>query len=106
MEDPTRRRSPGTWPRDRPIRWGGVAGGLLWFVVSWLALLAQLALAIPTVIVGSYWGGVIGVVVAVAWGLATIFTAWSWVLGRWRVVLGPVLYGLALMSLIGIFPRT
>jgi len=61
MEDPTRRRSPGSWPRDRPIRWRGVAGGLL----------------------------------------TTLYTAWSWVLGRWRVVLGPIVFGLALVALLG-----
>ena len=83
-----------------------MAGGLLWFVVSWLALLAQLALAIPTIVFATDVSGPFGIVAAIAWGLVTLYTAWSWVLGRWRVVLGPVLYGLALMSLIGIFLRT
>jgi hypothetical protein len=86
MDDPTRRRSAGSWPRDRPIRWGGVAGGLLWFVVSWAALIGMLALAVPMLSLARDLG-LLGVVIA----------AWSWVLGRWRVVLGPILFGLALV---------
>ena len=98
MEDPTRRRSPGSWPRDRPIRWGGVAGGLLWFVISWLALIGQVALAVPMLIVGSDLGvGRVGLGLGLAWGAITLFTAWSWVLGRWRVALGPTVFGIVLM---------
>lgn len=101
MEDPTRRRSPGSWPRDRPIRWRGVAGGLLWFVVGWGALTGQLVLAIPTLLFATDIGGLIGAMVVMSWGLTTLYTAWSWVLGRWRVVLGPMVFGLALVALLG-----
>jgi hypothetical protein len=94
MDDPTRRRSAGSWPRDRPIRWGGVAGGLLWFVVSWAALIGMLALAVPMLSLARDLG-LLGVVIAVVWAGVVLFTAWSWVLGRWRVVLGPILFGLA-----------
>jgi hypothetical protein len=97
VEDPTRRRSSGSWPRDRPIRWGGVAGGLLWFVASWAALLGQLALAIPTLMLGGDLGWPLGIVLALVWGGLTLATAWSWVLGRWRVVLGPLVTAIVLL---------
>jgi hypothetical protein len=50
MRDPTR-RSPGSWPRDRPIRWRGVAGNLAQFVVGSAAALVQLGLVIPVLVV-------------------------------------------------------
>jgi hypothetical protein len=28
---------------------------------------------------------------AIVWGGLTLFAAWSWVLGRWRIVLAPIL---------------
>ena len=87
MDDPTRRR-PGVWPRDRPIRWSGVANNLAWFVIGTAALVLQIALAIPILLIGQ---GTMGVVLAVAWGGLTLFAAWSWVLGRWRVVAAPPL---------------
>lgn len=98
MDDPGRRRAPRSWPRDRPIRWGGVAGGLLWLVVSWAALIAQLALAVPMLGIARDLG-ILGVAIALGWAGATLFTAWSWVLGRWRVVLAPILFGLGLVAL-------
>ena len=85
MDDPTRRR-PGAWPRDRPVRWSGVAGNLAWFVVGTAALVLQIALAVPVVVIGH---GTIGTVLALVWGGLTLFAGWSWVLGRWRVVLAP-----------------
>jgi fatty acid desaturase len=96
VDDPSRRRSPGSWPRDRPIRWGGVAGGLLWFIVSWASLIGQLLLAVPMLAIARDLG-LLGAVIALVWAGVTLFTAWSWVLGRWRVVLGPILFGLALV---------
>ena len=90
MEDPSRRRSPGSWPRDRPIRWGGVAGGLLWFVVSWLALIGQVVLAVPMLLVASARDDLAGLGLAIAWAGLTLVTAWWWLRGRWQVVAGPL----------------
>jgi hypothetical protein len=41
-------------------------------------------------VVASDRDGLAGLVLALAWGALTLFTAWSWVLGRWRVVAGPL----------------
>ena len=87
MRDPVR-RPDGAWPRDRPIRWRGVASNLAWFVGGTAAGLLQLALAIPILTVERGW---VNTVLAVIWGGLTLFAAWSWVLGRWRVVLAPIL---------------
>jgi hypothetical protein len=94
MDDPTR-RPPGAWPRDRPIRWRGVATSLTWFVVATVALLVQLVLVVPLLIVaaspvGDALGGFARIGLALVWGALTLFAAWSWLLGRWRVVLAPI----------------
>ena len=54
MAEP-RRRPEGFWPRDRRVRWGGVAANLAWFVGGTAAGLLQLALAIPIVAVSRGW---------------------------------------------------
>ncbi len=94
MRDPGD-RAPGAWPRDRPIRWRGVAGNLRWFVAGTAALIVQLALVVPVLVAsgspgGQTFGGMARIVLALVWGGMTLFAAWSWVLGRWRVVIAPV----------------
>jgi hypothetical protein len=101
MRDPTR-RSPGSWPRDRPIRWRGVAGTLTQFVIGSAAALFQLALVVPVLVIGGSavgdgLGGFVRVGVALLWGGMTLFAAWSWMFGRWRVVLAPVVTVAALL---------
>lgn len=86
MDDPTR-RPHGVWPGDRPVRWGSVAGNLTWFVVGTAAGLLQLALAVPVLALG---GGRSGIALALFWGAMTLFAGWSWVRGRWRVLVAPV----------------
>ncbi|MGZ9159929.1 MAG: hypothetical protein ACXW4T_02080 [Candidatus Limnocylindrales bacterium] len=101
MGDPTR-RSPDSWPRDRPIRWGGLARNMTWFVVGSAAALIQLALVVPLLLVtgspaGAAFGGAAGIGLALVWGGLTLFAAWSWVLGRWRVVAAPVVTAVAIL---------
>ena len=107
MRDPTR-RPPGSWPGDRPIRWGAVAGGLAWFVASTVAGLVQLGLVIPVLVVassaaGDGLGGLARIGLALAWGGFTLFAGWSWLRGRWRIVLAPIgtLAALLLVSMAG-----
>jgi hypothetical protein len=93
MRDPTR-RSPGSWPRDRPIRWLGVAEGLGWFVASSAAVLVQLGLVLPVLAVagsaaGDGLGGFARIGLALVWGGMTLFAAWSWLSRQWRVVAAP-----------------
>ena len=100
MRDPTR-RSPASWPRDRPIRWRGVAGNLTQFVVGSAAGLVQLALVIPVLAIGGSavgdgLGGFVRIGLALLWAGLTLFAAWSWIFGRWRVVLAPVVTAAAL----------
>ncbi len=94
MEDPSRRPAR-AWPRDRPIRWGRVAGNLSWFVVSTVAALLQLALALPVLAVAQGWDGT---VLALVWGAATLFAAWSWVMGRWQIVVAPLVTIVAILA--------
>ena len=95
MADPTRRRSPGSWPRDRAVRWDHLAGNVTWFLVGTAALLIQVLLSIPLIGVaassaGDAVGGLARIGFALVWGGLTLFAAWSWVLGRWRVVAAPI----------------
>ena len=84
-DDPTR-RAPGAWPRDRPIRWRGVATNLTWFAVSTASLVAQLASAIWLLVLDLP----VRPLLAIAWGFGTVATAWAWVVGRWWVVVPPI----------------
>jgi hypothetical protein len=94
MDDPTRRPAR-TWPRDRPIRWRGVAGGMSWFVIGTAAGAFQLAMALPVLAIGRGW---LGTALALVWGVLTLFAAWAWVKGQWRVVIAPILTALAIFA--------
>jgi hypothetical protein len=96
MDDPTR-RAKGVWPGDRPIRWRGVAGNMTWFVVGTAAGAFQLALGLPVLAVGRGW---LGIGLALVWGVLTLFAAWAWVKGQWRVVIAPILTALALFGVV------
>ena len=93
--DPTR-RTGGSWPGDRPVRWPGVARGLAWLALGSAAGLAQLLLVVPLLAVaggrpGEALGGAAGVLLALAWGGLTLYAAWSWLFGRWRLLAIPVI---------------
>lgn len=92
MDDPSRRPDD-AWPGDRPIRWSRVAGSMSWFVIGTVAGAFQLALAIPVLAIGRGWSGT---ALAAVWGGLTLFAAWAWVMGRWRIVLAPILTALAI----------
>jgi uncharacterized membrane protein YeaQ/YmgE (transglycosylase-associated protein family) len=76
------------------VRWGGVANNLAWFVIGTVAGLLQLALAIPILAESRGW---LSTVLALIWGALTLFAAWAWLFGRWRIVLAPVLTIAALL---------
>ena len=64
-------------------------------MASTLAGLIQLGLVIPVLAVassaaGDALGGFARMGLALAWGGLTLFAGWSWLAGRWRVVLTPV----------------
>jgi hypothetical protein len=94
MGDPGR-RPPAVWPRDRPVRWAGVAGNMGWFVIGTVAAAFQIALAIPVLAVGHGW---LGVALALVWGAATLFAAWAWLFGKWRIVIAPILTVIAILA--------
>jgi hypothetical protein len=94
MHEPGR-RPDGVWPRDRPVRWRGVADNLSWFVVGTVAGVLQLALAIPILAVSR---GPLNTLLAAVWGGLTLFAAWSWLMGRWRIVVAPILTVVALVA--------
>jgi hypothetical protein len=107
MRNPTR-RSPGSWPRDRPIRWRGVFGNLAWLVVASAAAVIQFGLVIPVLVVGSSaagdgLGGFVRIGLGLLWGGLTLFAAWAWVFGRWRVVIAPLVTGLGLIIATSVF---
>jgi hypothetical protein len=107
MRDPTR-RPPGSWPRDRPIRWRGVFGNLSWLVVASAAAIVQLGLVVPVLVVGGSstgdgLGGFVGIGLTLLWAALTLFAAWSWMFRRWRVVIAPVVMVAALLIASAVF---
>ena len=91
MPDPSRRDSPGSWPRDRPVRWGALGRSLSTFAVSSAAILIQFALVVPLLGLPSESGdGWLRTGVALVWGIGTLWAAWCWVTADRRGVLAPV----------------
>lgn len=92
MDDPNSRRSPGSWPRDRPIRWGGVVRNLATFLLTTVAVVAQLVLIVPLLALPSGDGlpGVLRIVASLVWAGATLWAGWSWLMGRARGILAPL----------------
>ena len=94
MTDPNRRESPGSWPRDRPIRWGAVGRNLSTFVLTSVAFVVQFALVIPLVAAPSdAAGGWLRFGVAIVWGLGTLWAGWCWLTSQARSVLAPIVTG-------------
>ncbi len=94
MDDPTR-RPRGVWPGDRPIRWSGVAGNMTWFVIGTAAGAFQLAMGLPVLAIGRGW---LGTALALVWAALTLFAAWAWIRGQWRILIAPILTALALLA--------
>lgn len=92
MTGPNDRRRPEDWPRDGPIRWGGVVGNLASYAVCTVAVLAQLLLIIPLLALpgGEGLGGLVRPLVALVWGGATLWAAWCWLHVQARAILAPV----------------
>ena len=92
MTGPNDRRNPQDWPRDGPIRWGGVAGNLTSFILCTAAVLAQFVLIIPLLALpgGDGASGLVRALVALLWGAATLWAAWCWIHVQVRAVIAPV----------------
>jgi hypothetical protein len=94
VTDPNRRDSPGSWPRDRPVRWGALGRNVSTFVVTTIAFIVQFALVIPVLTVSSEAaGGWLRTGVALVWGAGTLWAAWCWVTGQTRSIVAPVVTG-------------
>ena len=91
---PNRRDAPGSWPRDRPVRWRALGRNRTTFLVTTLAFVVQFALVIPMLAVpGDVGDGWLRIAVALVWGLGTLWAAWCWITARTRSVLAPAVTG-------------
>jgi hypothetical protein len=94
VTDPNRHDSPGSWPRDRPIRWGALGRNVTTFFVTSVAFIVQFALVVPLVLSPSDTaGGWLRLAVAAVWGLGTLWAAWCWITGQARSVVAPIVTG-------------
>lgn len=64
-------------------------------MVGWAALTLQVGLVIPVLAVagssaGDAWGGLARPRQTLTWGALTLLAGWSWLVGRWRVLLAPL----------------
>ncbi len=99
MQDPTRRDAPGSWPRDRPVRWGALGRNLTSFAARTSVFVVQFALIVPILTLpADAAGGWLQAGVAVAWGVGTLWAAWCWLLGDPRGVIAPVLTLVAILA--------
>ncbi len=91
MGDPNRRDHPGSWPRDRPVRWGALGRNLSTFVITTAAFVVQFALVVPVLLLSSDApGGWMRPAVALVWGIGTLWAAWCWMTWSPRSILAPV----------------
>jgi len=96
MRDPTRRRSPGSWPRDQPVRWRALGRNLSTFVLTTAAVVVQVALIVPLLVYDmspegrAAGGGWLRLGLTLAWGGATLWAVWSWMMAEPRAILAPV----------------
>ena len=91
MTDPTG-RTPGSWPRDRPVRWRALGRNVSTLVVTTLAFIVQFGLVVGVLALPSdAAGGWLRPLVALAWGIGVLWTAWCWVTWRARGIVAPVL---------------
>jgi hypothetical protein len=94
VSDPNRRDSPGSWPRDRPIRWGALGRNLTTFVLTTVAFVVQFALVVPLLMLSAdAGGGWLRPAVALVWGLGTLWAGWCWMTGQARSVVAPIVTG-------------
>ena len=91
MSGPNDRRRPQDWPRDGPIRWGGVAGNLASYAVCTVAVLSSARPTIPLLALpgGEGLSGFMCLLAALVWGGATLWAAWCWLHVQARAVLAP-----------------
>jgi hypothetical protein len=91
VQDPTRRQSPGSWPRDRPVRWRAGGRYLVLFLARTAAFLGQFALVIPVIALSAdTGGGWVRTAVALVWGAGTLWAGWCWMIGSSRGLVAPV----------------
>ncbi len=91
MSDPNRRDSEGSWPRDRPVRWGALGRTVSSFVLTTVAFVVQFALVVPLLLLqADAGGGWLRAGVGLVWGLGTLWAGWCWVTGQSRSILAPI----------------
>jgi hypothetical protein len=94
VSDPNRRDTPGSWPRDQPVRWGALGRNLSTFVMTIVAFVVQFALVVPLLMLPSdAAGGWLRLAVGIVWGLGTLWAAWCWLTSQARSVLAPIVTG-------------
>jgi hypothetical protein len=93
VTDPTRRRSPGSWPRDHPVRWRALGWNISTFVVTTMAVVVQFVLIVPLLMVPSTGDGSLQVVVALVWAGATLWATWCWITAQSRAIIAPIVTG-------------
>jgi hypothetical protein len=54
-------------------------------------------MGLPALAVGRGW---LGTALALVWGALTLFAAWAWVKGQWRIVIAPILTALAILGVV------
>lgn len=91
MKDPTRRDAPGSWPRDRPVRWGALGRNLASFAARTSVFVVQFALVVPLLTVpADAAAGWLQAGVGLVWGAGTLWAAWCWLLADPRGIVAPV----------------
>ena len=103
LEAARRRNHDRHWPRDAPLRWGSLLGGLVWQLVSIVALIVHFGLGLVYVVVllSDRVEGAGEWMLALTWAVLCVYAVREWLFGRITVVLAPVVSAILLVAVAG-----
>lgn len=105
LESARRRYHDRHWPRDAPVSWGALAGGVAYQAISLVALIGHFALGAVYLValLSDRVDGPTGWLLALAWAGLCAFAVREWLFGRLTVVIAPIAAA-ALLSAVGGWP--
>ena len=101
LEANRRRHHDRHWPRDAPVDWGALAGGMTFQLLSLAAIVGHFALGVVYLIalLSDRIAGAAEWVLALGWAALCIVAVREWLYGRITVVIAPVAAAFLLVAL-------
>ncbi len=103
LEASRRRHHDRHWPRDAPVQWGALAGGVAFQLISLAGLLGHFAIGAVYLValLSDRVNGPLEWLLALAWAALCVLAVREWLFGRLTVVAAPVAAALLLVAVGG-----